>query len=431
MSYQTPRSLLTQCITEPLPPYTPRHASGGDPETSSILSSAPSYRSAAPSYHSTLSPGETSVSISCQRRAPGSQRLETPRSNGNRNASISNPSALYNISEWVPVTGGIQARHYHNVARRRATEASMALNLSRSVFPLLNLPSLETGPGIGASPSLYALVSSGLTNHHTPLPVDNGNRTDAYPRSALTARNGELASGYGSSRPDDLPLSPYEDSDLVGEAAAARFRSQRLYRTYQQQENQQIRSELTGHNPLSHQLSRPGRFAPLVPPPGQEARSVSTPLSSSERCSSQSVTSISGQPGSQEEPSVQPLHQHAATSSTAVDEALQQESKTWDFMISQMADWQERERSWNKFKEEMDRRMAGGMFKSLRLGISLRKSTSESGQSASDSTTTTISDGGSGRKLKKKNKNKKDERGAATGEGKSSKWKRKFSLPRG
>lgn len=34
-------------------------------------------------------------------------------------------------------------------------------------------------------------------------------------------------------------------------------------------------------------------------------------------------------------------------------EALQQESKSWDFMLSQMADWKERERSWEKFQRDI------------------------------------------------------------------------------
>ncbi|KAF2805542.1 uncharacterized protein BDZ99DRAFT_501749 [Mytilinidion resinicola] len=33
------------------------------------------------------------------------------------------------------------------------------------------------------------------------------------------------------------------------------------------------------------------------------------------------------------------------------EEAVRLESKTWDFMLGQMADWEERERSWGKFRE--------------------------------------------------------------------------------
>ena len=37
-------------------------------------------------------------------------------------------------------------------------------------------------------------------------------------------------------------------------------------------------------------------------------------------------------------------------------EALRQENKTWDFMLGQMADWQERERSWEGFKKNVEGR---------------------------------------------------------------------------
>ncbi|KAI9839387.1 MAG: hypothetical protein M1837_002111 [Sclerophora amabilis] len=37
------------------------------------------------------------------------------------------------------------------------------------------------------------------------------------------------------------------------------------------------------------------------------------------------------------------------------EEALRQEDKAWDFMLKQMADWEERERSWKKFRRELER----------------------------------------------------------------------------
>lgn len=37
------------------------------------------------------------------------------------------------------------------------------------------------------------------------------------------------------------------------------------------------------------------------------------------------------------------------------EEALRQEQKTWDFMLAQMADWKEREKSWEKFRKEVSR----------------------------------------------------------------------------
>ena len=37
------------------------------------------------------------------------------------------------------------------------------------------------------------------------------------------------------------------------------------------------------------------------------------------------------------------------------EEALRQEKKTWDFMLGQMNDWRERERSWEQFRREVGR----------------------------------------------------------------------------
>jgi len=37
------------------------------------------------------------------------------------------------------------------------------------------------------------------------------------------------------------------------------------------------------------------------------------------------------------------------------DLMLKQEIRTWDFMIAQMADWEERDRSWKKFRNEVGR----------------------------------------------------------------------------
>jgi hypothetical protein len=49
-------------------------------------------------------------------------------------------------------------------------------------------------------------------------------------------------------------------------------------------------------------------------------------------------------------------------------EALRYESKSWDFMLAQMVDWDEREQSWNKFRKEV----AGGRRKMLARRIGFR-----------------------------------------------------------
>jgi hypothetical protein len=41
-------------------------------------------------------------------------------------------------------------------------------------------------------------------------------------------------------------------------------------------------------------------------------------------------------------------------------EALREESKSWEFMLGQMADWDEREREWRKFRAGIEERRKGG-----------------------------------------------------------------------
>ncbi len=51
------------------------------------------------------------------------------------------------------------------------------------------------------------------------------------------------------------------------------------------------------------------------------------------------------------------------------EEALRQEKKTWDFMLAQMADWKERERSWEKFRKEVGRSRLLGRRTGLRGSV--------------------------------------------------------------
>jgi hypothetical protein len=37
------------------------------------------------------------------------------------------------------------------------------------------------------------------------------------------------------------------------------------------------------------------------------------------------------------------------------EEAVRYEGKAWEFMLAQMADWEERERSWRRFREQVGR----------------------------------------------------------------------------
>lgn len=215
----------TPCIPEPLPIYT------RDPETASIRSSAPSYISEAPSYHS-YAPRPAlhsrSISLATSTATPGGR--PTPRyAPGFRRHGSQGPVSdieahTYNIASWSSATSGPQARHYRNVAHRRATIASAE---SERQAVAAALPSLKNS---------------------------------TIPLATLEEEEHEK---------ENEPIRPNEDPALVGDEAAERARARRLY-----------------------------------------------------------LAKCKG------------------------EEILYRENKNWDFMLGQMADWDEREKSWTKFREE-------------------------------------------------------------------------------
>ncbi len=233
---------------EPLPLYS------RDPETLSIRSNAPSYTSEAPSYHSTRplnartisfagNNGQQSLPCSSDSGLP-SRRFAPGFNRGISTGSLSNvENHKFNVGAWSSHINGLQARHYHNVAHRRATVSNTE---ERSV--------------IGAMQRLQELDSP---RHGEEPAVERDNEEDA-------------TGAY-----------PLEDPDLVGPEAAARARVQRLYMQTCKEE-----------------------------------------------------------------------------------EALRLESKTWDFMLSQMGDWKEREKSWEKFRKEVGRSRLLGRRTGLRGSVS-------------------------------------------------------------
>lgn len=244
-------SATAATLPEPLPRYT------RDPDTTSILSSAPSYTSQAPSYHSSQPTNGRSVTFAAPsglpspRYAPGFRR-------GTSAGSLSMvENHNYNISEWSSVTNGPQARHYHNVAQRRATVASVE---GRSAF---------------------------TTAMHLSKTLTSNNMEGSGPGPCKADSDSRRESDSGEEdEEEDTPLSPFEDPHLVGDEAAARAKAQRLYmRRYKD------------------------------------------------------------------------------------EEALRQEKKTWDFMLAQMADWKEREKSWDKFRKEVGRSRLLGRRTGLRDSV--------------------------------------------------------------
>jgi hypothetical protein len=57
------------------------------------------------------------------------------------------------------------------------------------------------------------------------------------------------------------------------------------------------------------------------------------------------------------------------------EKALQEENKSWEFMLSQMADWDEREREWRRFKADVEGRKGalGARLKWIGFGKGTRK----------------------------------------------------------
>lgn len=287
-----------------IPPPVYEHGNR-DPETASILSSAPSYVSDRPpsyvhrtsedtyrngprsgpasSTASTITLVETDNSGGLTPATPAEQdrNLETredardesheephglpalrfapgfsPHTSSGRVRELENHS--YQIRSWNNVHSSHAARQYQNVAARRHSQQAAGGPLGMgSTAPCFSNSSTASTSSL-ASSSTSSLVSSASSARTTPPP-------------------------------DEPPLNPREDPALVGELAASRAKAQRLYR---------------------------------------------------EMC-------MSGR-----------------------EEGLRHEGRTWDFMLAQMADWEDRGRSWNRFRHEMQhgRGRLGGKILGRKVG---------------------------------------------------------------
>ncbi|KAI1935938.1 hypothetical protein LOZ66_004855 [Ophidiomyces ophidiicola] len=399
MPFEPPRSLLTP-FPEPLPLYTPRQSAPNEWETASVRSDAPSYVSAAPSYHSSApphhlracdlvpepensrprgdissEPSPSSPGPSHQIGLPSPQRYAPGFESRGGDLSHINIRSLYSIAEWVPVTGGLQARHYQNVAKRRVTD------LTRSGLPALTLVPPEpthvsryentsTPDGISrrfATPALGVGSSSTFGESHNLSSSSLINGPNPRPVSPPVAAGSSTSVDYhpGARSIENLPLSPLEDPDLVGEAAAARFRSQRIYRVLQQEENSLQENQPSGSNSRNQELRQAAhvyQYSSLITDaanPRVHQRPSTAPGLSTE-------TTDADEPG--------PSYHVARTrqrSNTVddYDEWLRaQESRTWDCMMEQMAEWEARQRSWKKFKDGVDKRLNSSLKKGMGWG---------------------------------------------------------------
>ncbi|PVI04543.1 hypothetical protein DM02DRAFT_167231 [Periconia macrospinosa] len=236
---------ITPLDAEPLPLYSRR-----DPDSISLLSTAPSYVSETPTYNSTSYPAPTTSlppllpplrpdqevgrGLPAPRYAPGFQNR------GNPSHVTMNLFASSN-----------NARQYASVARRRANTQqanTTAMLNSLAAIPPANLSSqsihntltsTSTTPPRSTSPS--SSTNNNNNNNNTtsstslipptsptssssllfPPPLDSP--TTPSPSSSSTSYPVRVGSSSD-------PLHPLEDPYLVGEEAADRARQQRVYR---------------------------------------------------------------------------------------------------------------------------------------------------------------------------------------------------------
>ncbi|KAF2836158.1 hypothetical protein M501DRAFT_1019360, partial [Patellaria atrata CBS 101060] len=216
---------------EPLPLYR-RHAE--DPETASILSSAPSYVSEAPTYTSRRTssvlnppaapmtqhhPNHTSPNLTS--RGPPRQGLPAanyaPGFTNRAHGSVGEIEAhMYNISHWSSITTSANSRQYHAVARRRVNQATTT----------------------SSSPSNTAALLNSLTSPAAPVPSLPSSPSSSDPQTRSGTSQNALQSVS-----EEHPSNPLEDPYLVGEQAAKRARQQRIYREMCLRGDQAVRNE--------------------------------------------------------------------------------------------------------------------------------------------------------------------------------------------
>ncbi|QDS69718.1 hypothetical protein FKW77_009922 [Venturia effusa] len=241
-----PRLAIDTPDNELLPPYSPPARSHQlDPETSSILSNAPSYTSEAPPYSPRAPVGTHQYGLpALERYAPGFQS----RAHGSV-ADIQ--SHNYNIGNWSTIRTGHRMREYENVARRRVQRDIDA-------FHLLN--TLSAAPAPTPTPITMASGSAALamTNEISEASARTYPSAPAHMSSCLTsacATEQASSSSQAMPAPVEAPFRPLEDPALVGEVAAARAKSSRLYReTIMRDPLEALRNENKSWDFMHHQM---------------------------------------------------------------------------------------------------------------------------------------------------------------------------------
>jgi hypothetical protein len=264
----------------------PQSSPRSDPETASIRSSAPSYTEP-PAYDQVVS--NTSGPTSSPHNPPASNQASQQSQQQQQPQGLprlhyapgfiprpNNPfsSANYSVSAlvpWATLECNPRRRQYENVARRRVEQGVLIDTLVGALVDIVTPPvtqqtqqsqhqqrqtdNEEQNATVGEQervttslldinaapqPALRRTQDSGQfaqeqRTNHNPTVVSNSNDDNSSPNAPstpLTSLNSPSTSRtmITAAQPTDAPISPHEDPILVGPLAAARARSQRLYR---------------------------------------------------------------------------------------------------------------------------------------------------------------------------------------------------------
>ncbi|KAK7543096.1 hypothetical protein IWX49DRAFT_595600 [Phyllosticta citricarpa] len=344
---------------EPLPLYQ------RDPETSSIISSAPSYRSDAPTYHSrcstlvdsAASPPQYIISTSLldisapprlrqttssstndsstrnnvnsnapatapaepppDASVPRSQGLPAPRSFApgfeSRSAHYVEPNpspASASINHWSSIHSSHARQQYQNVARRRASRAAGMQSAQRTV-------------------ALFE--QHGGSNHSYN---SDAVRTPSPPALAMNSPSAEAL--RPSSPGAAVPVAPLSSSTSPPPPSLSPVPSS------------------TGTSSIPAASSSP-------PPPPSLSRHHPTNTTTSPHPTTTSFPledpSLVGEAAARRARQ-QRLYREACRRHEHA-ERVAAEGRAWDFLLAQMTDWDDRERSWGAFRREVDARGFG------------------------------------------------------------------------
>ncbi|KAF4534480.1 uncharacterized protein LTHEOB_3288 [Lasiodiplodia theobromae] len=335
---------------EPLPLYR------RDPETSSLLSSAPSYTSEAPTYHSSARDSQIIVS------EPAQQRRQ--------------PQPYYVATSLLDISAPPPTRSNHSTAATAATDRPTSTdtqyssnsnsnsnsNVQRPLLPrpggVSGLPSPTFAPGfISRAPNAAASDNDALQSGY-----NIGTWSSVTASSHLQRRQYERVAMRRASRAAGI------------DRATALLESMKLSNS---------------EDPPTSPVGGESRAETPPPPPSSSSSTTEAQAGDGDRCGggggggrgdaleagTERSTASASDVGSVASDDTTAATA-ASTSSPSVSEPVLpledpalvvQENKSWDFMLSQMADWEERERSWSKFRSEVEMRQ--GRIRAMGVGI--------------------------------------------------------------